>query len=90
MNRTRTLLLALALAVFAPMADLMACATCRPDPSDPIARAADMSVVFLGLLVVGIMSMFCSFFGYLYYRSRHPLLDPAQLIAEAEGVDDLD
>jgi hypothetical protein len=85
MNLTRTTVLGLALAVFAPATELLACATCRPDPNDPITVAADMSVLFLGGLVMLILGLITSFFGYLYYRSRNPLLDPAQLIAEADA-----
>jgi hypothetical protein len=85
MNRFSTILAVLALVLLAPMAEALACATCMPNPDDPIARAADASVLFLGGVVVSILGMILSFFGYLAYRSRNPLLDPAQLIAEAES-----
>jgi CHASE1-domain containing sensor protein len=37
------------------MLDLLACATCRPDPSSVIAQAQDSAVlVMLGVLVLGL------------------------------------
>lgn len=82
MNRPIATSLATVVLSALPLAEAMACAVCRPDADHPLAHAADMSVVFLGLLVMAILGMFCSFFGYLWYRNRNPLLDPGLLVAE--------
>lgn len=88
MQRIWQIILLTALSLLAPVTEALACATCRPNPDDPITFAADMSVVFLGGLVMCILALFSSFFVYLWHRNRNPLIDPAQLIAEAPADGD--
>jgi hypothetical protein len=37
---------------------LLSCATCMPDPSSEVSKAASMSIMFLGVIILGMMGLF--------------------------------
>lgn len=36
---------------------LLSCATCMPDPSSEVSKAASMSIMFLGVIIFGMMGL---------------------------------
>ncbi len=68
--------------ILAIQGQALACATCRKNSDDPSVLAADASIVFLGVLVMGILFSIFAFFGYIIYRSRNPLVDPEAVYAQ--------
>lgn len=40
------------------LSPLLSCATCMPDPSSEVSKAASMSIMFLGVIILGMMGLF--------------------------------
>lgn len=57
---------------------LLACATCIPDPDSAVGKAASMSIMFLGIIVLGMMGLLIKIMFNFARRQREFAENPVQ------------